>query len=282
MFNVIEDVKEALMIGHLARLPCQEHILKAVVSMEEKLKQYYGWSGLPHVYVDAMLLSPRTKLSIFNTTTSWSDENPDEYKQQSRDRFLAEYDGRRAQSNNNVNNAENERPTKRAKTSNTTFDEFQSALIQKTNQNRKNDFDRYIDIPNDPHLKSSLGCQWWREHASDYPNLASMARKVLATPASGCAVERVFSVSGRIATWQRNRLSGPTVKNLMIYRDHLKNQGHPLQTDGETSYKINMPVLEEGGIPEGWDDSWWKDKLTINEQQSNVLPLMDEDDNDIY
>src|SRR5437762_12764667 len=34
-----------------------------------------------------------------------------------------------------------------------------------------------------------------------YPDLSRMARDVLPVPASGCAVEREFSISGRMAIW---------------------------------------------------------------------------------
>jgi hypothetical protein len=83
--------------------------------------------------------------------------------------------------------------------------DFQAALTKRSKKHHKNDYDRYIEVPNDPSIKSSLG--WWKENQKLYPDLAYMARDVLAVPASGCAVERQFSISGRMAIWQRNRLS---------------------------------------------------------------------------
>src|SRR5271167_1424167 len=80
---------------------------------------------------------------------------------------------------------------------------------------RVHDYDRYVNLPNNPNIKSSLG--WWRGNQVSFPDLAKMARDTLVVPASGCSVERMFSVSGRIATWQRSRLRDSTISDLMMY-----------------------------------------------------------------
>ena len=77
--------------------------------------------------------------------------------------------------------------------------EYQELLAQCSVKRRRNDYDRYIEIPSDANIPSSL--RWWRDNHKSFPELAKMARDVLAVPASGCAVEREFSISGRIATW---------------------------------------------------------------------------------
>ena len=77
--------------------------------------------------------------------------------------------------------------------------EYQELLAQCSVKRRRNDHDRYIEISSNTNIPSSL--KWWRNNHKSFPELAKMARDVLAVPASGCAVEREFSVSGRIATW---------------------------------------------------------------------------------
>ena len=54
---------------------------------------------------------------------------------------------------------------------------------------------------------------WITRPCAAFPELAKMARDTLAIPASGCSVERLFSVSERIATWQRNRLRDRTISD---------------------------------------------------------------------
>jgi len=49
--------------------------------------------------------------------------------------------------------------------------------------------------------------RWWIFRvAFSRSELAKTARDILAVSASGCTMEREFSISGRIAIWQRNRL----------------------------------------------------------------------------
>src|SRR5271170_1120246 len=54
----------------------------------------------------------------------------------------------------------------------------------------------------------------------------------LVTPASGSPVERLFSVSGRIATWQRlNRLCDSTIS--MMYKAAMNLRGLPMLLEEE-------------------------------------------------
>ena len=68
-------------------------------------------------------------------------------------------------------------------------------LAQRSAKRRMNSYyEHYSSVPNDPTIKSALG--WWRANHALFPDLAKMARDTLAVPASGCSVERMFSVSG--------------------------------------------------------------------------------------
>jgi hypothetical protein len=83
----------------------------------------------------------------------------------------------------------------------------------------------------------------------------------LAVPASGSAVELAFSVSGRIATWQRNRLSPETISNLMMFKSGMKGSRWELpDTMAAESEELEVPELL-GKIPPEWEDNWWKKKL---------------------
>ena len=81
-----------------------------------------------------------------------------------------------------------------------------------------------------------------------------MARDVLAVPASGCTVEREFSISGRIATWQRNRLSPSTISDSMIYKSGLKRKRLALQMNGDEDDLVVPEMC--GSIPKEWQDKW--------------------------
>jgi len=73
-----------------------------------------------------------------------------------------------------------------------------------------------------------------------------MARDVLATPASGYAVERVFSVSGRIATWQCNRLNAETISNLMTFKYGFKRTW--AKPDSMAGKAKEFPIPEQLGM----------------------------------
>ena len=87
-----------------------------------------------------------------------------------------------------------------------------------------------------------------------------MARDVLAVPASGCAVEREFSVLGRIATWQYNCLNSSTIADSMFYKGELKRQGAALGKSKDDD-DHDLPVPERiGMVLQEWQDKWWMEK----------------------
>ena len=58
-----------------------------------------------------------------------------------------------------------------------------------------------------------------------------MARDVFAVPATGADVEREFSISGRIITKHRNRLSPRTIRDLMQYKRRIMRRENVTQTE---------------------------------------------------
>jgi hypothetical protein len=46
---------------------------------------------------------------------------------------------------------------------------------------------------------------YWRDFSHGFPHLSLMARNTFSVPATGAGVERMFSTSGREATWTRAR-----------------------------------------------------------------------------
>jgi hypothetical protein len=56
--------------------------------------------------------------------------------------------------------------------------------------------------------------QWWKDNEPRFPNLAKLARRVLAIPATSASSERIFSVSGNINSKKRARLDPEIVQDL--------------------------------------------------------------------
>jgi predicted RNA-binding protein with PIN domain len=108
----------------------------------------------------------------------------------SRRHFVEEYDNRSGNARSDSSNQstmQRQAVPKRSRNSLANDSAYHEALLNRSAKRRRNDFDRYIEIPNDPEIIDSLS--WWRENQVNYPNLARMARDTLSVPASGCTVE---------------------------------------------------------------------------------------------
>jgi hypothetical protein len=264
MYDHIDDVKAKLESNTgIGALPCAKYMLKAISEMEVVLKKYYQKTAFPTVYADGMILNPRSKLIIFEDE-AWADTSADEYSNACRRRFVEEYDrsndGAASTAASTVSASSSSRNTHK-RTSSQIDPEYHQALLSRSSKRRRNDYDRYIDGDNDPDIPSGIG--WWRDHHRQHPYLALMARDVLAVPASGCAVERQFSISGRMSVWQRNRLSPQVISDAMIYKAALAHTRCPLRVELDNVDDVDqLPVEEkEGTIPDEWVTGWWLKKV---------------------
>jgi len=57
---------------------------------------------------------------------------------------------------------------------------------------------------------------FWRQKAAVWPKLSSVARTILAIPATETSSERVFSMAGRTVEDRRTQLSADAVDNLLF------------------------------------------------------------------
>lgn len=58
---------------------------------------------------------------------------------------------------------------------------------------------------------------FWKDHQDDLPILASLARDVPSTPATGSGVERLFNSARDICHYRRGSLKPKTIRDLMMY-----------------------------------------------------------------
>lgn len=253
MFNHIEDVLFSLRNPRaLGRLPSAKVFVQALEDMRVKLNGYYDKTKVPFVYADAMILNPRNKLSIFKENT-WSDIDCEPYVEACRRRYELEY---KSMGTTSISTIPSKRP---APNDDDDDEEFHAMLNERAQQcPRADDYERYLSSDNNPSINSALG--WWKTHHHEYPDLSKMVRDTLAVPASGCSVERMFSASGRIATWQRSRLHDTTISNLMMYKSVL-NCKEPT-TDLDASEELVVSEMA-GKIPPEWENDWWKERLRV-------------------
>jgi hypothetical protein len=272
MFNHLEDVKATLNTkGRAARRNAE--LIAALNAAYNELLKYYGFTSDTYVYGDANILNPRCKVSIFGLQ-SWQDVDRVEYVSKMRERFKDGYcnEGERevgSQDNSNKRSHAVAFPEDE-------IEQFRANIIQRmqeaNHQNGLSEFEKYIkeDIAS---VKPQKVLDWWKENARKYPILSKMARDYLAVPASGSSVEREFSVSGRIATWARNRLKPSTIANAMMYKSALR-KSHKWETklededdewtddeyEGNDSSIVNDTIEDspKPSVPVEWLDGWWK------------------------
>nr|GEW54638.1 zinc finger BED domain-containing protein RICESLEEPER 2-like [Tanacetum cinerariifolium] len=102
---------------------------------------------------------------------------------------------------------------------------------------------------------------WWKEWESQFPVLAAMARDLLTVQASTVALESAFSVSGRVISPRRIKLTPSAVEACICLKDHLDSMERiqnisPLEGDLERveeeihSEEIAMSLAEmESKVP---------------------------------
>jgi len=119
-----------------------------------------------------------------------------------------------------------------------------------------------------------------------YPKLSKMACDVLAVPATGAGIEREFSISGRVVSKQRNRLSPTTIRDLMQYKRWVARHGivipveeslgifnetehNEMDYDAESDFFEDEDEEEENGDLAEWLKEWSK-KEPVSEKIRRV------------
>ncbi|CAF2074084.1 unnamed protein product [Rotaria magnacalcarata] len=79
----------------------------------------------------------------------------------------------------------------------------------------RTEFDRYLGdetrIDNNTNILT-----YWHLNKSIYPNLARLAKRILAIPATNTTIERLFSDSANTKTDRRTRLDTDKINNLLF------------------------------------------------------------------
>jgi len=223
MFNEIDDFRDTLERQEVKRQPWTAELKTALTLMENRLRKYYQKTDSPAVYVDAMILHPKIKLAMFKTA-EWNSGDAEVYRKESKDRYDANYAGLEL-------NASSGPSTSRKRTAGEMEEDDYDKFLDNTFEgDDRHEFDTYIASPRE-NVKSAL--DYWRNHQRQSPRLGRMVRDVFSVPPSGSGVERQFSIAGRVATWQRNKLSAKTISQIMMYKNHMDRSGRSLEIASE-------------------------------------------------
>lgn len=77
--------------------------------------------------------------------------------------------------------------------------------------------DIYLREPVAPENINPL--EYWKVNSTRFPILSSLAKGLLAFPASSGSIERTFSIAGALQRARRARIKSKTMENLIKYRE---------------------------------------------------------------
>jgi hypothetical protein len=122
--------------------------------------------------------------------------------------------------------------------------------------------------------------EWWSANEVSYPQLARVAKDILAIPISQVGVERVFNTARDVIGDQRHRLSTRAVRQIMILKDTISseqcNEEDSLPQD-EVDDLLELPACNElidGVESDGNADSTDEEPLTPSGRQQRPRKRM--------
>ena len=228
LFNKIDAIKETFNQSTYAGKSWIQEIHVAVDQLSQKLEKYYTDTDMPFVYPDSCILEPRGKLILFKQPRfggGSEGQYVEKYRVECRERYVQNYESLEL-STINPRKRSHEELEDDDDDDDDTF-RYRSFLHeQERGSTAENEFDRYLLSPSPDRKVKTL--DYWRDHSPEFPRLNLMARNTFAVSATGAGVERIFSRSGRVATWTRARLKAKTIVETMLYKEFLGRLGHPL------------------------------------------------------
>jgi len=98
--------------------------------------------------------------------------------------------------------------------------------------------------------------EWWKVNAGRFPNLARMARDILAIQGGSVGVEQVFSMTRDVIPYRRSRLKSSTIRSSMLVKSY-ENEELRRELAGHDS-ELEAEKLEEMAAAE--DYRYWADR----------------------
>lgn len=251
LYDRMEDIEESLKQHSIetstgyGSTPYKDQLLKAMGEAKKKLAKYYLATDKVSTYAAACLLTPYLKGSLFEHG-SWAveeDETPylEIYVEKLKEYFRENYvEPGASNSQSGDSSAPDSRfgtpassnsivpipfPLNRKRLTQAML--FGSAAsggtrTQKDPMTELNDYlaAEPVALPDndDPWQASRITMAYWRGKEEVWPHLTRMARDVLAAPATGVDVERLFSQGRSAINHHRHKLHDKTISNIMFYR----------------------------------------------------------------
>lgn len=90
----------------------------------------------------------------------------------------------------------------------------------------------YFAAPHIPTMGNPL--RWWASNQNQFPQLAKLAHRYLAVPATSTPSERVFSLAGNTITRQRASLHPEHVDTLIFLHENQEREAKTVKEDSDS------------------------------------------------
>ncbi|KAJ5267276.1 hypothetical protein N7478_010084 [Penicillium angulare] len=196
----------------------KRHMLQALQTAKTKLSKYYtatDYEPYGDIYAFATILCPSKKLRYFSSS-DWQGDI--DYVKHYHEVLKQEFDRYKARLYEGLESTALEDPSgESADDSDYDLDAIcasQNQIPEETILPQDDEIARYLARG----IERQKPRVYWKEHESDFPILANMARDILSIPASGAGVERLFNCARDICHYRRGQLKPSTVRALMLHQ----------------------------------------------------------------
>jgi len=266
VFQVYQDIFDHLemQISKLERKRMQwkVDILEGLVKAELKAASYYGKTESPRglLFSIGTCLNPYCKLNLFQ---EWDLDasGETEYEKPYKTEFIAYYDLYHAPINNQAPDMSIGRTGLNSRSQHLYSLRHRAVIRSEALAYIATDSEIEPPEPDaeatDPTCEAcSAGIfyeakilEWWKVNAGRFPNLAPMARDILAVQGGSVGVERVFSMARDVIAYRRSRLKSSTIRSSMLVKSYKNKElrrglaGH--DSEGEVEKLEEMAAAED-------------------------------------
>lgn len=234
LFDHLDDYAEKLRANSNIFTTARTQLIDALVAARVFLTKYYTATDLSTIsYYASILLNSRVKSKYF-LKDSWAAEPGEEpYKEKYERMLMKNYQNHYRRGGQQDDRTALSQPsrtlTSRTTTSSRSTRGSLPADILFSSDNEKDvakdthpdqEFHEYMAearLTKTPDEAKQI-LTYWQQHEGIWPNLTLMARDVLAVPATGADVERIFSQGRNVVTTHRHNLASQTISDTMFYR----------------------------------------------------------------
>lgn len=221
------------------RLRWKVDIREALGKAREKASKYYSKTENPRGLLLALgaCLNPYSKLDLFkdwDTTEAEGTPSPNDisYAERYRQLFIRYYDENYAPPLEVLRAVDDTTPSNPAARSAGFNRRTRVPVVRYSRPAERNECLEYIDSPNeidydlnseDPLYEPKVA-KFWKNNTGRFPNLARMARDILAVQGGSVGVERVFSMGRDVIPYRRNRLESKSIRATMIVKSYFQEE----------------------------------------------------------